>query len=66
MEWQVLLACFLVITGITIYFPIIYIRKMDRVLEVLDRIERNTRDAVRIQDTETVVMRGVLSDREGT
>ncbi len=62
MAWQWLIACFIFLTGIAFYFPIIYIRKMDRMMEVLERIEKNTRDAVRVQDTETLVTRAVISD----
>jgi len=34
--------CLFVITGLTIYFPILYIRKMDKVLRLLEKIEQNT------------------------
>ncbi len=43
MQW--LIACVVIITGITIYFPIIYIRKTNRVLGMLEQIESNTRAA---------------------
>jgi hypothetical protein len=41
MNW--LVACLVIVTGIVIYFPIVYIRKMNRVLNVLRDIEVNTR-----------------------
>ncbi len=44
MNW--LIACFIVITGIAIYFPVIYIRKMNQILQLLHEIETNTRVAV--------------------
>ena len=33
----------IVITLVVAYFPVIYIRKMDKILEALQRIEANTR-----------------------
>ena len=33
----------MVITLVVAYFPIIYVRKMDKILEALQRIETNTR-----------------------
>ena len=42
---QVLIGCLLMITAIVIYFPIIFIRKLNRVLAVLERIEANTHAA---------------------
>ncbi len=41
MNW--LVACLVIVTGIVVYFPIVYIRKMNRVLGVLRDIETNTR-----------------------
>ena len=41
MNWIV--ACLIVVTGICIYFPTIYIRKTNRILKVLEQIEANTR-----------------------
>jgi hypothetical protein len=41
MNW--IIACLLIVTGIVIYFPLVYIRKMNRVLSVLQQIEANTR-----------------------
>ena len=41
MEW--LIACLLLITGMTIYFPTVLIRKSNRILKVLEQIEANTR-----------------------
>ncbi len=35
-------ACVLFITGIVAYFPIIYIRKTNRILKILEQIEANT------------------------
>lgn len=43
MNW--LIACLVIVTGIVIYFPVVYIRKMNRVLEVLRQIEANTHAA---------------------
>ena len=42
MHW--LIFCLLFITGLMVYFPIIFIRKMNRLLAALDKIEMNTRD----------------------
>ena len=41
MQW--IIACLLLITGITIYFPTLIIRKSNRMLKVLEQIEANTR-----------------------
>ena len=41
MQW--LIACLLVITFVTIYFPTLIIRKSNRMLKVLEQIEANTR-----------------------
>ena len=41
MQW--LIACLLIITGMTIYFPTVLIRKSNRILKVLEQIEANTR-----------------------
>ena len=41
MEW--LIACLLIITCIAVYFPIAHIRKTNKLLRVLERIEANTR-----------------------
>jgi hypothetical protein len=38
-----LVACVLFIAGIAAYFPVIYIRKTNKVLKVLEQIESNTR-----------------------
>jgi len=35
--------CVIVITGIAIYVPIMYIRKTDKLLKVMEQIEANTR-----------------------
>jgi hypothetical protein len=35
--------CVILITGILVYAPIVYIRKTDKVLKVLEQIEINTR-----------------------
>lgn len=40
---DVVIWCVLVITGISIYFPIAYIRKTDKLLKMLEKIEANTR-----------------------
>ena len=39
----VLIFCVLIITAISIYFPTIYIRKTNKLLAVLEKIESNTR-----------------------
>ena len=39
----VLVGCVLFITGIAAYFPIIYIRKTNKLLKTLEQIEANTR-----------------------
>ena len=41
MQWVI--GCLLFITGIAAYFPIIYIRKTNRLLKLLEQIEANTR-----------------------
>jgi len=41
MQW--IIACLIFITGIVAYFPVIYIRKFNRMLDVLKQIEQNTR-----------------------
>jgi hypothetical protein len=41
MEWIV--GCLLIITIITIYFPIAHIRLANKVLKALEKIEANTR-----------------------
>ncbi len=41
MEW--LVGCLLVITVITVYFPIAHIRLTNKVLKALEQIEVNTR-----------------------
>ncbi len=40
---QYVIACLLFITGIVAYAPIIYIRKTNRMIKVLEQIEANTR-----------------------
>jgi hypothetical protein len=42
MQW--LIFCLLFITGLMVYFPVIFIRKINHVMAVLDKIEMNTRD----------------------
>jgi hypothetical protein len=37
------IACLLFITGIVAYFPVIYIRKTNKILKLLEQIEANTR-----------------------
>ena len=39
----VLIFCVVIITAIAIYFPTIYIRKTNKLLAVLEKIESNTR-----------------------
>ena len=43
MMW--LIACVFIFTGIAIYFPTVFIRKMNRTQAILERIEANTRIA---------------------
>ena len=45
MSWQWLIFCLLFVTGLMFYFPVVYIRKTNRIIEVLEKIERHTRDA---------------------
>jgi len=40
---EYLIACVLLITCITIYFPVMYVRKTEKLLKVLEQIEANTR-----------------------
>jgi hypothetical protein len=35
--------CLIVLTGIVIYFPMMYTRKTDKILKALQQIEANTR-----------------------
>jgi hypothetical protein len=37
--------CVMFITGMVIYFPIIYIRKFNKMMKLLEQIEANTRNA---------------------
>ena len=39
----VLIFCVVIMTAISIYFPTIYIRKTNKLLAVLEKIESNTR-----------------------
>jgi hypothetical protein len=38
-----IIACLLFITGIAAYFPVIYIRKTNKLLDALKQIEQNTK-----------------------
>jgi hypothetical protein len=40
---QYVVGCLLFITGIVAYFPIVYIRKTNKILKILEQIETNTR-----------------------
>ena len=40
---NVVIGCLLFITGIVAYFPVIYIRKTNKLIKVLEQIEANTR-----------------------
>jgi hypothetical protein len=42
---QVLVVCVLLITGLMVYFPVIFIRKMNRLISTVERVEANTRSA---------------------
>jgi len=35
--------CLIVITGVVVYFPVIFIRKADKILNVLEQIAANSR-----------------------
>ena len=39
----VLIFCVVILTAIAVYFPTIYIRKTNKLLAVLEKIESNTR-----------------------
>ena len=41
MQW--IIACLIFITGMVAYFPVIYIRKFNKLLDVLKQVEQNTR-----------------------
>jgi hypothetical protein len=62
MSWQWLIACFLFLTGLAWYFPVIYIRKTNRMLELLEKIERNTRDAAGPQSLARDITRAVQAE----
>jgi hypothetical protein len=57
MNW--LVACLVIVTGIVVYFPTVYIRKMNRVLKVLQEIEANTRAALG-----SAAVQRVIADRQ--
>jgi hypothetical protein len=40
---NIMVACVLFITGVVAYFPVIYIRKTNRVLKMLEQIASNGR-----------------------
>ena len=40
---EYLIACLLIITCIAVYFPVIHIRKANRLQKILEQIEVNTR-----------------------
>ncbi|HEX9121003.1 MAG TPA: hypothetical protein VF840_10730 [Terriglobales bacterium] len=42
---QVLVFCVIVITALMVYFPVIFIRKMNRLIATIERVEANTRSA---------------------
>ena len=42
---QVLIAAVLITTAMAVYFPLVFIRKMNKVMSVLERIEKNTSSA---------------------
>ena len=37
------IGCLIVITGVVVYFPVIFIRKTDKILKILQQIEANSR-----------------------
>ena len=40
---QYVVGCLLFITGIVAYAPVVYIRKTNRIIKILEQIEANTR-----------------------
>jgi hypothetical protein len=40
---EYLIGCVLIITCIAIYFPVMHIRKTNKLLKILEQIEANTR-----------------------
>ena len=36
------LGCLIVVTGIVVYFPVIFIRKVDKILKVVEQIAANS------------------------
>ena len=42
---QVLIFCIVLITALMVYFPMIFIRKMNRLIAAIERMETNTRSA---------------------
>jgi len=41
LNWTI--ACLIFITGMTAYFPVVYIRKTNKLMELLKQIEQNTK-----------------------
>lgn len=39
----IVIFCVVIITAVTVYFPTIYIRKTNKLMAVLEKIESNTR-----------------------
>jgi hypothetical protein len=37
------IGCLFLITAVTVYFPVIFIRKTDKILKILQQIEANSR-----------------------
>jgi hypothetical protein len=37
------IGCILFITGMVVYFPVVYIRKTNKLMKILQQIEANTR-----------------------
>ncbi len=64
MRWQWLILVFLFLGGMGLYLPTIYLRKANRILELLEAIERNTRQALGPQSIARFIIRGVISDGE--
>lgn len=42
MAMQLLIACVFITAAMVAYFPLVFIRKMNKVMAVLERIEKNT------------------------
>ena len=41
----IVLSCVIILTGVVVYFPVIYIRKTDKILKALEEIAANSKKA---------------------